>query len=312
MSRKNRVHPRLIALAALLGMTTACASGAADVEVGDPGTSESPSIPIPTSPTPSGGSVTDEPGGDQIVGKFDVGGHSLHLDCTGSGEPTIVYLHGAVWNHGYNPHDRGFTIRDEFDGDNRFCVYDRRNVGLSDKVDAVQHVDDAIGDFRELMSTAGIDPPYVLLGASFGGTLASIYANTYPDEVAGMVLLDSMFGDLLVADAMAPPELRFEASHEQDQAVFERISHYEVLTRAQELIGSEPEIPMTFFASTLEPMEDQGLPEIDAIIPELREELVSRYSPGELIFVESPHFMEPVIPAEIAEALRDVLTKAGF
>ena len=52
-------------------------------------------------------------------------------------------------------------------------------------------------DLHRLLAAAGVEPPYVLLGASFGGMLAYLYANTYPDEVVGMVLLDAMFPDEL-------------------------------------------------------------------------------------------------------------------
>lgn len=243
---------------------------------------------------------------------FDVGGRSLFMECTGTGEPTIVFLHGAVNSPEQDRSAGGYPLKDRLDDDYRFCDYDRRNVGRSDTIDEVQHVDDAIGDLHNLLEAAGIEPPVVLLGGSFGGTLASIYANTYPDDVAGMVLIDSMFGDLILAEELEPPETRFEAYHEEDQTLPERISHFEVLTHALELAGSEPEIPMTFLASTLEPIETQGSPEWNTAVPGLREAFVARYSPGELIFVDAPHYMEPVIPDQMVDVIRDVVSKAGF
>ena len=68
-------------------------------------------------------------------------------------------------------------------------------------MDEPQLPEDALTDMRRLLAAAKVEPPYVLLGASFGGLLSYLYANTYPDEVVGMVLLDSMFPDELSLDA---------------------------------------------------------------------------------------------------------------
>ena len=70
---------------------------------------------------------------------------------------------------------------------------------------------DALDDLHRLLPAAGVEPPYLLLGASFGGMLAYLYANAYPDEVVGMLLLDAMFPDELSLDYLLPPKDRYEA-----------------------------------------------------------------------------------------------------
>lgn len=165
------------------------------------------------------------------------------------------------------------------------------------------------------VAAAGIEPPYVLLGASFGGLIAYAYANTYPDEVVGTVLLDSPFPDELSLEYLIPAGDRYEAFDEEDRSdSLERISHYALFHYAEQFIGSEPEIPVVYFGSQQEPrsQNDLGVPAYDSQIDGLQESFVARFAPGKHVWVDSPHFMEPEIPSQITEAIREVLSLAGY
>jgi pimeloyl-ACP methyl ester carboxylesterase len=117
---------------------------------------------------------------------YDVGGHRLHLTCTGTGSPTVVLENGLneispLWN----------AITTEVAKTTRVCAYDRAGQGWSDDV---AHPQDGIAvatDLHALLARAGEHGPYVLAGHSSGGTLAMTYAARYPAQVAGLVLLDS-------------------------------------------------------------------------------------------------------------------------
>ena len=74
----------------------------------------------------------------------------------------------------------------------RVCTYDRAGQGWSDDVDAPQDGLAIAADLHTLLARAGEPGPYVLVGHSAGGPYVMTYAAQYPDEVAGMVLLDSM------------------------------------------------------------------------------------------------------------------------
>ena len=74
----------------------------------------------------------------------------------------------------------------------RVCAYDRAGQGWSDDVDAPQDGEEIAEDLHTLLERAGETSPFVLVGHSAGGVYSMIYADRYPDEVAGMVLLDSM------------------------------------------------------------------------------------------------------------------------
>jgi pimeloyl-ACP methyl ester carboxylesterase len=257
-----------------------------------------------TSGAPATSAATPAP----VQGKFDVGGHSLYLSCRGSGSPTAVYLHGAVDNAAAVPHRNGVAFQDLLIDRQRVCLYDRRNVGESDAVEGPQRPADAISDMRKLLAAADVKPPYVLVGASFGGLLAYLYANQHPTEVAGMVLLDAMFPDELTIDRLLDPADRFQAFDQQDETgTPERISHYKVQQAASAYIGKEPAIPVTYLASKQDPYTEEDLPAAwNAQILKLQAAYVDRFSPGKLIEVDAPHFMEPAIPKEIAQAVRDV------
>jgi pimeloyl-ACP methyl ester carboxylesterase len=116
----------------------------------------------------------------------DVGGHRLHLHCTGSGSPTVVLEPGA----GMSSSTMGW-IAPAVALDTRVCVYDRAGRGWSDPTDTTQDATQIATDLHTLLQRANVPGPYVLAGHSFGGLYALTYAAQYPTEVAGMALIDS-------------------------------------------------------------------------------------------------------------------------
>jgi pimeloyl-ACP methyl ester carboxylesterase len=260
--------------------------------------------------TTSSAAVEAAPSSTSIEGRFDVGGHSLYLRCDGTGSPTIVYLHGAIFDGGFDPHTNGLHTSERLSDEYRVCVYDRRNLGRSDTVDAEQRPQDMVADLHVLLAAAGVEPPYVFLAASFGGVLGYLYLNTYPDDVVGMVQLDSMFPDELFHEHLFPQPERYTAFSKDDACcTLERISHYRMLRAAFRYVGREPPVPMTYFYSLQDPRE-YGIPKYDSIIVDVLQRYVDRFSPGTFVPIDAPHFMEPAIPDEIADALRDVIANA--
>jgi pimeloyl-ACP methyl ester carboxylesterase len=122
----------------------------------------------------------------------DVGGHSMHLYCTGEGvAPTVVMdsgLGGTVldWQ----------LVQPEVAGFARVCTYDRGGAGWSEPGAQPRTSEQFVEELHALLGNAGVQGPYVLVGHSLGGTNMQLYASQYPDEVAGMVLVDSALEDL--------------------------------------------------------------------------------------------------------------------
>jgi len=117
---------------------------------------------------------------------IDVGGHSLHLSCTGSGTPTVVLEPGA----GGMSSSLGW-IAPAVARDTRVCVYDRAGRGWSEPASTAQDGAQIATDLHRLLQRGHVRGPYVLAGHSFGGLYVLTFAARYPDEVAGMVLVDS-------------------------------------------------------------------------------------------------------------------------
>jgi pimeloyl-ACP methyl ester carboxylesterase len=117
---------------------------------------------------------------------IDVGGHRLHLHCTGSGSPTVVLEPGG----GASSSDFAW-IAPVVARDTTVCVYDRAGRGWSDATDSPQDATHIASDLHTLLDRADVPGPYVLAGHSFGGLYVQSFAAQFPDQVAGMVLLDS-------------------------------------------------------------------------------------------------------------------------
>jgi pimeloyl-ACP methyl ester carboxylesterase len=116
----------------------------------------------------------------------DVGGYRLHLHCTGSGSPTVVLEPGQ----GGVSSDLAW-IAPAVARSSTVCVYDRPGRGWSDAADGPQDGDQIAADLHTLLERAHVPGPYVLGGHSFGGLYVQAFAAKFPDQVAGLVLLDS-------------------------------------------------------------------------------------------------------------------------
>ena len=142
----------------------------------------------------------------------------------------------------------------------RICVYDRANVDRSDDVPGLRTGKSSVTDLHRLLDAAGVEPPYVLLGASFGGLISYSYAATYPEEVAGMVLLDAQIPGLLEYEHYWPKDERLQNvdwSHTE-----EKIDQYDVNMYAQQHAGQQPDIPLTYLLATPYPRRPGGVPRL--------------------------------------------------
>ena len=115
----------------------------------------------------------------------DVGGYRLHINCTGSGSPTVVIESGwgdssASWG----------WVQPEVARTTRVCTYDRAGMGWSEASPAPRTAREYALELHTLLTKANEPGPYVLVGHSMGGYTVLVYAHDYPDEVVGMVLID--------------------------------------------------------------------------------------------------------------------------
>jgi pimeloyl-ACP methyl ester carboxylesterase len=116
----------------------------------------------------------------------DVGGYRLHLNCAGTGTPTVVLLNGAGQTS-----PQWASVVPAVAQITRVCAYDRAGQGWSEESPHRADATHAAGDLHQLLANAGEAGPYVLAGHSSGGVHALTYAAMNPHDVAGVVLLDS-------------------------------------------------------------------------------------------------------------------------
>jgi pimeloyl-ACP methyl ester carboxylesterase len=120
----------------------------------------------------------------------DVGGRKLHLQCDGSGSPTVILEAGLTGDH--RTWDGLFN---KVASSTRVCAYDRANIDPSDPAPTPRSARDMVADLHTLLRKAHEDGPYLLVGFSFGGLISQLYASTYPDDTAGLVLVESNHPD---------------------------------------------------------------------------------------------------------------------
>ncbi len=126
----------------------------------------------------------------QIGKSVDIGGRSLNILCSGAGAPPVIFESG-----GPGPGLEWESFQTEVSKFTQACSYDRAGEGWSD-LGPFPRTSVAISrDLHELLKRAGVPAPYVLAGASFGGLNSRVYGGLYPNEVAGMILIDSAHED---------------------------------------------------------------------------------------------------------------------
>ncbi len=136
--------------------------------------------------------AADAPGAEFAVPHrlVDVGGRKLNLYCSGTGSPTVVFESpsgGAGWEW--------WAVQPQIAARTRACVYDRAGYGFSDPSPRAADAENAAADLHALLQAAGIAPPYVLAGNSFGGGSVELFAWKHPGEVQGLVLVEPMHED---------------------------------------------------------------------------------------------------------------------
>ena len=119
---------------------------------------------------------------------FDVGGgRRLHLQCSRQGEGRIVVIEAGAGNDStlwawLLPQIASFASA---------CTYDRAGLGWSDPAPRPMTIEDRADDLHSLLAAANLRGPVVLVGHSYGGYIVRIFAERYPEQVAGMVLIES-------------------------------------------------------------------------------------------------------------------------
>lgn len=238
--------------------------------------------PRPTrTPLPQG---TELPTATPDSGKVSAGDYEVYMRCIGEGSPAVIIeadvdQPGTSSNWGRVSREIGFTTRT--------CSYDRANLGRSDKVDGVRTSENIAADLHSLLENAEIEGPYILVGHQVGSWHVRLFAQQYPEDVLGIVLVQPTHPDELARfvetlPPVASPELEMIRLHRDwwgnpNAHFLESDEHFDYVTSAGQVRETGPFGDLPIIIVSIDPTivdEDPLLPaNIDAEVNRIRHEL---------------------------------------
>ncbi|HET7091946.1 MAG TPA: alpha/beta hydrolase, partial [Thermomicrobiales bacterium] len=141
--------------------------------------------------------------GDAVARRVLVDGRAVYLVCAGTGALPVVLVAGYrndadIWRVTLTPDSTQTMVFPGVAAFTRVCAYDRPgtildqdHVSRSDPAPMPRTADAIVAELHDLVRAAGIPTPFVLAAHSLGGLFARLYASDFPDDVAGMVLVDA-------------------------------------------------------------------------------------------------------------------------
>jgi pimeloyl-ACP methyl ester carboxylesterase len=234
--------------------------------------------------------------------KVDAGGHGLQLLVGGQGSPAVIFEGGfgagiASWS----------SVQKDVAAFTQTVSYDRAGLGQSDPGPKPRPAKQIATELHTALQNAGVKPPYVMVGHSFGGIYVRVFADMYPNEVVGMVLIDpsqESFNDWLGKNQ--PERLKAAASDITKagagvQAEFAALD----TSYSQARLAKVPTgIPVTLLTAT----EDESMPaEGRRVWIEKHKEWLATVPGSKHIIVEkATHFIQAQQPGVVIEAIKQI------
>lgn len=242
--------------------------------------------------------------------KVDAGGHGLNLLIGGkrsSDQSPAVILEGgfgtgiASWT----------TVQAEIAKFAQVVSYDRAGLGQSEPGPKPRTAKQIALELHTALHTAGIKPPYVLVGHSFGGPYIRVFAGMYPSEVAGLVLIDPSQEAFDEWNRARPAWKANEAKRKEEetsqlakatQGVRDESASVSVSYGQARAAKVPPGIPVTLLTAMLDP----GTPlEMTRMWAEKHKEWIAKVPGGRLVLAEkSRHFIQADEPQLVIEAIK--------
>jgi pimeloyl-ACP methyl ester carboxylesterase len=241
--------------------------------------------------------------GSLTLQKVDVGGHSLNLLIGGQGSPAGVFEGGfgagiASWS----------TVQKEVAAFARTVSYDRAGLGQSELGPKPRSAKQIATELHTALEKAGVKPPYMLVGHSFGGIYVRVFAEMYPKEVVGMVLLDpsqESFNDWLKQNQPA----RLKDAQAQIARAAEGVRAEDAATEASYGEARVAKVPAGILVILLSATEDETMPaDARRIWIEKHKEWVATVPGAKHIVVEKTgHFIQAQQPKLVIDTIRQTL-----
>lgn len=242
---------------------------------------------------------------------YFVSGTTLYLDCKGEGKPTVILEAGlGVASNTW------YRVFPEIAEQTKVCQYDRAGLGRSEPGTLPRTSQRMVGELYELLQRAGVAGPYVMVGASFGGMNVQLYAARYPQDVAGLVLVDPTHPDLdeRIEKVLKPEyakERRSELADNLEGIRFLDLLESDAQVRA---ISKLPEVPMVLlrhgrpFEST---HADYPAEAVEQLWVELAADTASKFPGSKVVVAErSGHRIHEQQPGLVNQAIIDLVAEA--
>lgn len=191
--------------------------------------------------------IESSEGGEDRQEMVDVGGYKLQIVRMGQGSPTVVFESGL----GGKEIERWSGIQSRIGEITSTVCYARAGRGESELSERPRTPESVTEELHTLLEKVGYEPPYILVGASFGALYVRVFAMKYPKEVAGLVLIDGVHERSQAASIMAKME------EDEDIASLERAGMKEFFISGDlGVFGKLPDVPMVVMTSTRSKSED--------------------------------------------------------
>jgi pimeloyl-ACP methyl ester carboxylesterase len=248
-----------------------------------------------------------------ISSPINIGGRLIFLRCIGSGGPTVILEagygdNGTIWAP-VQIHASEFV---------RICSYDRAGLERSDEPDHYPRTGaEVVADLHATLQAAQVEPPYLLVGQSQGALFTRLFAATYPDEVAGLLLLDPWpedFDDQLKALVTDQQWTAYESllASDPDNEVIDFPATYEEIRAA----GPLPDVPLLVLSHG-QPPTAEGYPpgwpiaEQEQLWQRLQKDLAKLTPSGEQRVVpDSGHMIHQAKPDVVVDAIAEMVARA--
>jgi pimeloyl-ACP methyl ester carboxylesterase len=268
--------------------------------------------PVPTADgTPLTAFDEDAATRDRMDGLIDIDDRRLYLSSRGTDGPTVLFESGlGDSGAGWIAIDSAVMMFA------RVCSYDRANTfaGASDPAPTPRTAEDIVADLHALLSEASVPGPYILVGHSYGGLTARLYASLYPEQVAGIVFVDASHEDQ--TDRLVPL-LSAEQLEFVEQVESSNVEGVDMAASSEEMRSARsthPLQPMPLFVLTAgQPTDPAAMPpdwpleEEARIWNELHEDLAGLV-PGSrhVVAEQSSHYIHQRQPDLVVEAIQAV------
>ena len=295
-----------------------------------------PSVLLLAGPSGPAARAHSEAGAPTAPGTYIwVGDHRLHLDCRGSGSPTVIFdsgLGGSSLDWALvHPLVADFT---------RACTYDRAGYAWSDPGPLPRNAERMVADLEQLLGNGSVAAPYVLVGHSLGGLIVQHFARKNPQRIAGLVLVDATHEDQFrrLDEAVAPAtangwsRLEMRDSYDVPEGLPEdvRLLARAFVARAQSIVvvrselrflretsgpapvtGSLPDVPLVVISHRLvTPAESTRAGRFEQTWMEMQQELAARI-PGSrhVIAATDDHYIHIREPQTVVHAVQGIVER---